>query len=363
MREVSAGYDAAYEQLGPGRARQYEIVGNHTALVERGRCGPACAIGDKEMDPMGVRDVVAAVRDGIGKARRAARTGDAEAAVEELDKIPDMLGKVVSGDDLPGAVTKVPDMEAHHVTVNIHNPPGAGREVDDAPVDPVVADPAAGGAPAGGGDVMSDILARLDAIEEAIAVLAGGEEGEEGEENGEGSNPDKGGEAVDPTKKAAPEPGSEQGEDPEKKPTGDKRATVGDSTSMRAQFQQTVSRAAILVPDIRLPTFDSAKTAVFTADAICNLRREALRQAWAKDDARPILETILAGRNPDFTAKAMTCEAAGIVFDAASELLRGERAKLPLRSGFKPPVGMGVSTPPTPASINARNRERFGIKI
>ncbi|UCL89309.1 DUF2213 domain-containing protein [Pseudomonas sp. HS-18] len=48
LRQVSCGYDADYEQLAPGRGRQTTIVGNHVALVERGRCGPRCAIGDSD---------------------------------------------------------------------------------------------------------------------------------------------------------------------------------------------------------------------------------------------------------------------------------------------------------------------------
>lgn len=48
LRQVSCGYDAEYEQLAVGRGRQTNIVGNHVALVERGRCGPRCAIGDTD---------------------------------------------------------------------------------------------------------------------------------------------------------------------------------------------------------------------------------------------------------------------------------------------------------------------------
>ena len=46
IRELSVGYDASYESLGPGRGRQHNIVCNHLALVETGRCGPVCRIGD-----------------------------------------------------------------------------------------------------------------------------------------------------------------------------------------------------------------------------------------------------------------------------------------------------------------------------
>ena len=49
-REVSLGYDAHYEEVGEGRGRQSEIIGNHAAIVDAGRCGIRCAIGDK--DPM-----------------------------------------------------------------------------------------------------------------------------------------------------------------------------------------------------------------------------------------------------------------------------------------------------------------------
>jgi hypothetical protein len=49
LREVSCGYEARYEQTEPGRAKQTAIVGNHVALVPRGRCGATCSIKDHEM--------------------------------------------------------------------------------------------------------------------------------------------------------------------------------------------------------------------------------------------------------------------------------------------------------------------------
>jgi uncharacterized protein len=46
LRELSVGYDSAYEQTGPGRGRQHKIIANHLAIIETGRCGPICRIGD-----------------------------------------------------------------------------------------------------------------------------------------------------------------------------------------------------------------------------------------------------------------------------------------------------------------------------
>jgi hypothetical protein len=45
-RALSVGYDAVYEQTQPGRAKQRQIVANHVALVDEGRCGPRCTIVD-----------------------------------------------------------------------------------------------------------------------------------------------------------------------------------------------------------------------------------------------------------------------------------------------------------------------------
>lgn len=46
--ELSCGYDAEYEQTAPGYGAQRSIIGNHVALVERGRAGPRCSIQDSE---------------------------------------------------------------------------------------------------------------------------------------------------------------------------------------------------------------------------------------------------------------------------------------------------------------------------
>lgn len=48
LREVSCGYDAEYIQTAKGRGRQSDIVGNHLALVDKGRAGASCAIMDHE---------------------------------------------------------------------------------------------------------------------------------------------------------------------------------------------------------------------------------------------------------------------------------------------------------------------------
>jgi hypothetical protein len=53
QREISCGYDAQYCQLEPGIGKQTEIIGNHVAIVDRGRAGGKCAIQDKACDGCG----------------------------------------------------------------------------------------------------------------------------------------------------------------------------------------------------------------------------------------------------------------------------------------------------------------------
>jgi hypothetical protein len=45
-KQISCGYDADYESIGPNRGRQHNIRINHIALVDQGRCGFRCSIGD-----------------------------------------------------------------------------------------------------------------------------------------------------------------------------------------------------------------------------------------------------------------------------------------------------------------------------
>ena len=112
LREVSCGYDAAYEATGPGAGIQREIRGNHVALVERGRCGPRCAIGDKEKTDMTTRTLwdrmttafqskdEAAFTRALGEARDKAEETETE---EKARKDKEASAK--TGDAITAAVT------------------------------------------------------------------------------------------------------------------------------------------------------------------------------------------------------------------------------------------------------------------
>lgn len=91
IREVSAGYEADYEQIEPGRGVQRNIIANHVALVAMGRCGSRCAIGDTDMAKKThwMDRIRAAFKSkdeaSMEEALKEAKTGDADAHEDEDD--------------------------------------------------------------------------------------------------------------------------------------------------------------------------------------------------------------------------------------------------------------------------------------
>lgn len=85
LREVSCGYDANPVADGVGQGHQVGIVGNHVALVPKGRCGNACKIRDGEMTT-NLKTML----------RRLFKDGDEEKFNETLDEIE---VKAVSDED------------------------------------------------------------------------------------------------------------------------------------------------------------------------------------------------------------------------------------------------------------------------
>lgn len=98
LPEVSAGYEAEYQQTEAGRGMQRAIVGNHVALVERGRAGPRCSIQDKEPEMA----TTPKKRTWMDRVRTAFKAKDEEAleeALEESKKTDDEDGdKAKTGD-------------------------------------------------------------------------------------------------------------------------------------------------------------------------------------------------------------------------------------------------------------------------
>ncbi|MCS3839399.1 hypothetical protein HNR03_004010 [Pseudomonas sp. JAI111] len=184
LREVSCGYDADYEQLAVGRGRQMNIVGNHVALVERGRCGPRCAIGDSEVAKTTDAKTKRTWKDRVLTAFRAkdeaaleealegAKTGD-----EEEDDDKDEGGKAKTGDSAALATIlktmksmdkRMADMEAEvkKITEDGDDDDQDGKTKDNLlEPEPVNKTPEAMGmAYTGDAEVMTDLRSRAEVL-------------------------------------------------------------------------------------------------------------------------------------------------------------------------------------------------------
>lgn len=114
-REISLGYDAELEEVKPGLGRQSRILGNHVAIVDRGRAGSTCAIQDKETDMAKRRK-----QSLMDRLRAAFRDNDETALENVLADASEVLGEEPDGDE-------------GGVHVHIHN----GTREEPAPAVPV----------------------------------------------------------------------------------------------------------------------------------------------------------------------------------------------------------------------------------
>jgi hypothetical protein len=378
-REVSAGYDAEYSELAPGEGRQHGIIGNHVALVDRGRCGYACHIGDSEM---------------AGQARRRASVGDTilnsfvdrimkargtpsfdAVLVEELQRVATMLGDILSGATESGGFAKV-DAPAEgygaekesstadrryirdETHVHLH---GVGGADESDPAGASAGGAAATAAPGaeGGGDIEQ----RVSALERAVAILAQGEQSEDPQETQQ-------------VEQAVGDPGGAPGGDPTDRPDQDRsmrmrdararsrdeepttppvdepddasskenvaldrrRAAVGDSTSLRGPWQEMISKAELLAAGIKYPTMDTKRGASSTMDAMCKFRRRVLNEALQEDDTAAAVRQVAGDRT---NIAQMSCDAISAVFNGAAELVRQKRSNLATAH-----VGDGVNYSP-----------------
>lgn len=94
LPELSCGYDSDYEQPEAGRGIQRNIVGNHVALVDRGRAGPRCAINDNQPGVKTMSDKTKFL-DKLGRLLKAFQANDAKALDAEMDDTKDTKDETI----------------------------------------------------------------------------------------------------------------------------------------------------------------------------------------------------------------------------------------------------------------------------
>jgi hypothetical protein len=330
-REISLGYDAEYDELEPGKGRQRDIVINHIALVDKGRCGPRCSIGDqqKETEEMKTRDertVGAKVWDAI----RSAFDSKDKGALEKAIKDATHDGAEIEG---PG-----------HTHVHVEMP---GRAADDDDFDDLKKKH----------EELSEahdaLTARVEALEgnkTADAAKAAKDAGEEAEAKAKKEKEDK-----EEAEKSADCMAAETGG------TRDAMMAAKDSASLADSFQNTIALAEILSPGIKVPTFDAKAAPKATYDSICGLRRSTLSAAYAVADTRSMIDEIHGGKPLDLSK--MTCDAVRTLFLGSAALKKranntSKTSDTTTTTGGAKQVGPVTSL----ADLNARNKEFYKRK-
>jgi uncharacterized protein len=386
-KEVSAGYDAEYRGTGSGRGEQYNIRGNHIALVDRGRCGPRCAIKDHQGElPMPKSQTM--------KDRLMALFGAKDDA-----EFQQHLAKPLNTTDDEGEGKA-------HVVIHNHMPE---REEPTLPMNPHDQTPPPGNQAAGDPSINS----RLDRLEQAMARLiemlspdnGGGGNGMDEYDQAPGERPDQHveqdpdegledirkrqgqpanmdrrrgrdahgrdaeGEAPDETeeeKKKREETEREMAQDAGDAATPALVAKAKDSAFFMDGFQETAALAAIIAPGIELPTFDKAADPRKTFDSLTKLRCKALDAAYSKDpELKSFIDDQLGGKT--FDCATMSAGVTRSLFRSVGALQkRRNAASFSKDFGFVKPSGGGLGRTgqkvKTPADLNKLHAERYGSK-
>ena len=283
--EISLGYDADYTEISVGKGIQTNIFGNHIAVVDKGRCGSRCKIGDSFMPKPS--------KGWLERLRKAKRTIDE--ALEEAKNTEDSEEETEDEEPEDESSTKTGDAKFQKEMLKL----------------------------------MRTVDSRLGALEK--------------KKTKDSDVPEKKTEDDDPE------------EDPEKTKDDILKAEAAAKLSEEGvqnhtgdSLKQVLSRAEILAPGIKLPTTDSANN----GKAVLAAKRMALKQAYGTKDGQKAISPFI-GSNTDFDAMpAATVDAA---FIGASELIKQQNNAAGVRSGIST-KDWGRSAP-TPADINARNRE------
>ena len=336
LREVSAGYDAEYFKTGSAQGEQRNILFNHVALVEKGRCGPRCAIGDRAVIPQPMEKSQMATTSKWLK-RILDRAHDAKDE-KELEAIAKDAAEEEEREKKEAADRARDEAEAEAAAAKKKEEAARDKARDEA-------------AEAHG--------ARLDKLEaghkeimDSLEELKGkvGDKARDTETAEEKEKREK--------EEAAAKDAEAELEEEAPAGTGDRARKARDSALLEDSFQDTVALAEIIAPGIAIPTFDRVAAPLKSLDQMCGLRRKALDLAYVQAETRNMIDEVLAGK--EFNLKDMKCNRVRDLFRAVGAMKR-KANNTPVPRGWARDTGE-KATPRTLADINKMNRERFADK-
>jgi 8-oxo-dGTP pyrophosphatase MutT (NUDIX family) len=354
IKEISSGYDCEYVQTAPGRGRQTDIRGNHVAFVDKGRCGPRCSVGDSAM---AIRKVLTnTVANMFAPDNRITELREAFASKDE--------------DAFEAVLKRVLTVDAEPVAVHVHAP---APEDDSPDMGDVL-------------DMLGTLVARLDDMDGTTTdSMKDGRMKDSYRKTMDKRMADRAARDADAAAKEetkrkemadkamadaaeGKEPEDDDKKEPDKKKTDTKDAMgTRDSTALEVTYHETLSRAEILAPGLKFPTYDRRADFKLTNDALCALRRRALAKAITNEEALDVIRPLTTD-SPDL--KGMACDKVEAMFTGASELMKLHNAMgkaRDVRGTQQAPADSfltyGIAgNAPSPAEINARNRANWAAR-
>jgi hypothetical protein len=335
-RQVSAGYDASYLELGPLHGRQTNIRCNHMAIVDAARCGPICAIGDSNSCEEG--DEMSTWNDrlrGLAKQYgfKARDTAELEAAIADAEE---QVGGPTGG-----------GTHVHVHTTRDDDDDKKDDKKDDDKKDDKKDDDTFDQGVAG---ELEELWQANEQEREAIRELLGGTGSDRayfrdsfplrdarrtrmGIRSRDADEDDDDDDDEDRKKRADDDFGGPDLAGGARKilrefemeaPAGAQVVDVRkarDSRYLEESWSTTISKGEIIVPGSRpRGTFDRAAPPQRTYDAICGYRRAVLDMAYVQPESRAIIEGFTRGRFA--SAGKLTCGRVREVFDHVAEVKR-----------------------------------------
>lgn len=335
LREVSCGYDAEYEQTADGEGRQFNIIGNHIALVEQGRAGTTYAIKDhkgkvthmdlkslaekiknlgKTVDEaLSVEETESKKAEALAKAKKKSKTADEGApeqvAYDELMKAVKDLGEKFEG--MMGK-KKADDEEAEH----IEDEDEEKEKSKDSDEDEEVGQ-----------------NSRLDKLEAAIAKILKVLGNKNAEDEDKESDEDMSGDED-----------MEESEDADMEGSEDEEAEEGEE-SQKKKMTGDAAHIEILTPGKKFTGKDA--------------RAKCLKEFAKTEDGAKVLKQ-LGIKKPVFDSKSGT----DMIFMAASAIVKTKRGTglAGTKDGSKWASGDGDNTnaPMTAEQMNEVNAKHYG---
>ncbi len=124
----------------------------------------------------------------------------------------------------------------------------------------------------------------------------------------------------------------------------------------RIEWQDTLARGEILMPGIRLPTFDSAIDAKTMDLRLCSFRRRVITAAYETDHGNAAIKPYLGGSK----IEALTCDAVKVLFAASSD--NAKTSNMSRRGSIAFHMGQHRGLPKTNDEINEINRAYYAKK-